>query len=110
MNNFSLSGTIHKIFDTEQKSESFSTRNFVLKYDGDKYPQLIQFQLTQANVVMLDTYREGDTVTVHFNVHGREWKGRFFTNLTAYKIERTEIRQSPDKPPNDLDFSELENE
>lgn len=102
MNNFSLTGSIHKIFDTEQKSEKFVTRIFVLKYSKDKYPQLIQFQLTQANVAILDGYSEDDDVTVHFNIHGRQWNDKYFTNLAAYKIESAEIKRSPEKPPNDL--------
>lgn len=102
MNHFTLAGTIHKIFPTQQKSEKFTARLFVLKYDKEKYPQLIQFQLTQANVVMMDGYEEGDDVIVHFSVHGREWNGKYFTNLTAYRIEKTEIKRSPEKPPNDL--------
>lgn len=52
---FSIEGTVHKVFETEQKGASFSVRNFVLEVAG-QYPQLIQFQLTQDRCALIDKF------------------------------------------------------
>ena len=84
---FQVDGKLHKIFDTEQKSEKFRAREFVIEMDDGKYPQMIKFQLTQDKCELADDYNEGDDITVHFNLRGREWNERFFTNLDAWRIE-----------------------
>lgn len=34
-----------------------------------------------------DSFSEGQELTVHFDLRGREWNDRFFTNLNAWRIE-----------------------
>lgn len=84
---FQVDGKLHKIFETEQKSEKFRAREFVIEINDGKYPQMIKFQLTQDKCEMVDDHKEGDDITVHFNLRGREWNDRYFTNLDAWRIE-----------------------
>lgn len=84
---FQVDGKLHKIFDAEQKSEKFRAREFVIEIVDGNYPQMIKFQLTQDKCELVDQYNEGDEITVHFNLRGREWNDRFFTNLDAWRIE-----------------------
>lgn len=87
---YKASGKIEKIFDTEQKSESFQTREFVIEVADGRYPQMVKFQLVQDKCDLVDDYAEGDVVTVDFDLRGREWNGRYFTNLQAWRIARGE--------------------
>mgnify|MGYP000595182062 CR=1 FL=1 len=82
---FETQGIVHKIFDTESKSDTFKTREFVIKQEGN-YPQFIKFQLTQDRCDLVSQYKEGDTVKVSFDLRGREWNEKYFTNLNAWKI------------------------
>ena len=84
---FETEGTIHKIFDTESKSATFQAREFVIKQDGI-YPQFIKFQLTQDKCDVVNNYKEGDVVKVSFDLKGREWNEKYFTNLNAWKIDK----------------------
>lgn len=79
-------GKIEKIFDTEQKSQSFQAREFVIEVEDGQYPQMVKFQLVQDKCSLIDDYNEGDTVEVEFDLRGREWQGRYFTNLQAWRI------------------------
>ena len=79
-------GKLHKIFDVEQKTESFKAREFVIETSGE-YPQFVKFQATQERCAMVDTFKEGDMIKVHFDLRGREWQGKYFTNINAWKIE-----------------------
>lgn len=79
-------GKLHKVFDVEQKTDSFKTREFVIETSGE-YPQFVKFQTTQDRCSMIESYHEGDQIKVHFDLRGREWQGKYFTNLNAWKIE-----------------------
>ena len=84
---FEVEGKLHRIFPTEQKSTSFSAREFVLEVQDGNYPQLIKFQAVQDRCALLDNLREGEQVKVSFDLRGREWNGKYLTNLNAWRIE-----------------------
>lgn len=84
--NFEIEGTLHKKFEIESKSSSFQTREFVITTDGS-YQQFVKFQLTQDKCAIVDTFEEGEKVKVTFDLRGREWQGKYFTNLNAWRVE-----------------------
>ena len=79
---------MEKIFDTEQKSASFQAREFVIEVADGQYPQMVKFQLVQDKCALVDDYSEGDNIEVEFDLRGREWNGKYFTNLQAWRITR----------------------
>lgn len=83
---YELKGTLEKIFDTEQKSGTFQSRDFVIKIEGD-HPQYIKFQLVQDRCELLDSCEVGQSYTVYFDLRGREWQGKYFTNLQCWRID-----------------------
>ena len=85
---FEIEGTLHKIFDIESKSSSFQTREFVITTEGT-YPQYVKFQLTQDKCGVIDGCQEGEKIKVSFDLRGREWQGKYFTNLNAWKVEKS---------------------
>lgn len=85
---FEVEGKLHRLFPTEQKSASFQTREFVLEVPDGNYPQLIKFQAVQERCSLLDAFREGERIKVSFDLRGREWNGKYLTNLNAWRIDR----------------------
>jgi len=85
---FEVTGRMHRIFPTEQKTASFQAREFVLEIPDGNYPQVVKFQVVQDRCATLDTFNEGDQVKVSFDLRGREWNGKFLTNLNAWRIEK----------------------
>ena len=85
---FEVTGKLHKVFETESKTATFQAREFVLMIEDGKYPQHIKFQLTQDRCQIIDPYEEGQVVKVYFDLRGREWNGKYFTNLNAWKLEQ----------------------
>jgi single-strand DNA-binding protein len=81
-----IKGRIKSVGNTEQKSAKFAVRTFVVEIEG-KYPELIEFQLVNNNTIIVDPFKEGDEVDVHFNLKGREYNGRVYNSLQAWKIE-----------------------
>lgn len=89
---FSISGSIHKIFDEQRVSDRFRKRDFVLYYDDNGYPQHVRFQVVQDRCQLLDTIKTGQNVTVHFDLTGKEYikpgeEPRYYTDLRAWKID-----------------------
>lgn len=91
---FELQGILFKKYDIESKSATFQTREFVVTTE-ETYPQYVKFQLTQDKCGILDAYSEGQKVKVHFDLRGREWQGKYFTNLNAWRMEGVETQAAP---------------
>ncbi len=85
---FEIEGKLHKKYEMESKSSSFQTREFVIEVDGT-YPQYVKFQLTQDRCSLVDPYKEGEVIKVSFDLRGREWQGKYFTNLNAWRVEKS---------------------
>jgi len=84
---FEIKGKLHKKFDTQQKTETFQAREFVIVIQSGNYPEYIKFQLTQDRCALMDKYEEGQEINVHFDLRGREWNDKYFTNLNAWRVE-----------------------
>ena len=95
MSKLSLTGKLHKVFDQQQVTDSFSKREFVIE-TAEQYTQLVKFELKQDKCDLLDKFKLGETIQVFFNVSGREWNEKFFTNLNAWRI--LEVANSHDGP------------
>ena len=80
-----ITGKIKVIGTPQTFSKGFIKREFVITTD-DKYPQDIKFEVTKEDATNF-THKIGDVVDVHFNVRGNEWKGNYYVNLQAWKIE-----------------------
>ena len=92
---FEIEGKLHKKFDTEQKSGTFQTREFVILVESGQYPQHVKFQLVQDRVEIIDALNEGDMIKVYFDLRGREWQGKYFTNLQAWRVEAAGQESKP---------------
>ena len=91
---FKLTGVIKVISNTNQVSEKFSKREFVITDASSMYPQDIMFQLTQDKCSLLDAFMEGQQVEVSFNLRGREWTSpqgevKYFNTLEAFRVEQS---------------------
>lgn len=87
-------GIIHKIFDQEQITDTFKKREFVLSVTSANYTEYIKFEMVQDRCDMLANYKEGDTITVYFDLRGREWQGKYFVNLRSWKLSKGEGSQT----------------
>lgn len=102
-NQFKMTGVIKHIGDTVQVSEKFQKREFVVTELSDKdpkYDQHISFQMTQDKCDMLSSFGTGQSVTVSFNLRGREWTSpqgevKYFNTLEAWRVEPSDEALAP---------------
>lgn len=92
-----LNGTIKIISEVEggisKAGKEWKKQNFVIAnddgYEGQE--QIFAFEVFGDEAVEnLTKYnKEGDKVKVLFNIKTNEWKGKYFTSLNAWRIEKT---------------------
>ncbi len=100
------SGRLHFVFDTQQVTERFRKREFVVELtDNPRYPQFVLFQLTGDRCESIEGFQVGEQVQIDFSLRGREWKSpkgetRFFNSLDVWTVERAGgASAGPDEPP-----------
>ncbi len=101
---FSINGKLVVKNDTQQITDTFKKREFVISDEGSQYPQEISFQLVQDKCDLIDAYDIGQEIKVNFNIRGRRWENpktkevKFFNSLDAWRIESA----GQEAPSNDL--------
>ena len=100
---YELSGTVKQIFEEKTFGSGFNVREFVVTTEADKYPQDICLQCVKEKVEMVNQLKEGEKVKVSFDLRGREYQGRYFVNLNAWKVEAAGVgsnsSSNDDEPP-----------
>jgi len=92
---YTAEGRLKHIGETESKTDTFRVRDVVIETLDDKYPQLVKFQFVQDRCSLLDDCELNDLVTIYFDLRGREWDGKYFTNLNGWKIDIIEGSKTP---------------
>jgi hypothetical protein len=82
-----LQGTIKVIFQTETYPSGFTKREFVVT-TKEQYPQDVKIELVKDKTAILDSFSEGQEVTVHFNLKGNEFNGKYYVSLQGWKVEK----------------------
>lgn len=80
-------GKIKLINDTQSFPSGFTKREFVVTTSVDKYPQDLKFEVVKDKCAMLDQFEPEQEVTVFFDIRGNEYNGKYFVNLSAWKIQ-----------------------
>ena len=52
---------------------------------NDQYPKKVAFDMFNDKIA---TFTNGEEVTVHINIDAREWQGKWFNSVTAWKVEK----------------------
>lgn len=88
MASFTMDGKVKMVMDEQSFPSGFTKREFVVTSKDDRYPQDIKFEATKDRIEMLNGVAEGDEVSVTFDLRGNEYNGKYFVNLTAWKLEK----------------------
>ncbi|OAV66000.1 hypothetical protein Barb4_03100 [Bacteroidales bacterium Barb4] len=86
------SGVSNKTGNTWKKQE------FVVETQG-QYPKKVCFQLFGEERIAQAAIQTGNEVTVSFDINSREYQGRWFTNIDAWKVEHTAASSARPTPP-----------
>jgi hypothetical protein len=85
---YDLEGAIKVILDEQAFPSGFRKREFVVTTAEDRFPQDVKFELIKDKIELINDFQEGDNVKVSFDIRGNEYKGRYFVNLAAWRIQK----------------------
>ncbi len=104
MSESTIKGAIKLINPIKVISDKFSVREFVVTTPDAKYPQDIMFQTINDKMDVLESLGVGQQVEVSYNVRGREFNGKYYNTLDAWKVEVIGSKPSqPSTQPIELD-------
>jgi len=99
MNNLEFKGSISAILPVatgESQKGEWKSIDFVVKETSGDYPQSASFRLFGIDKVenFIKYNNVGDAVTVSFNLKSREYQGKHYTSLDAWKVFKDNAVQS----------------
>lgn len=103
---YEITGKIIKISPLQEFDSGFKKRGFVIQ-TNERYPQQIKLELFKDKCSLLDNYNQGDTVTASFNLRGNEYKGKYYVNLQAWKIEGQPTKSSTPQNENQTEGEQV---
>ena len=59
----------------------------------EQYPRRMCFDVFGEDKITQFNIQVGEELTVHFDVDAREWQGRWFNSIRAWKVERVSAQQ-----------------
>jgi single-strand DNA-binding protein len=99
MSSLQSKGKLHVKFDSQQVTDKFRKREFVVEIMEGSYPEYIKFQLVNDKCSLLDKYNVGDEMLISFNLKGKPFQSKtgetvYYTNLDVWKIDAASVGSS----------------
>jgi len=97
MATYEMTGTVKTVMEVVTFPSGFRKQMFVVT-TPDKFPQDVQFECLKDKTALLDNVRPGDEVAVKFDIQGREYNGKYFVSLVAWKVDNHSDRVDSGEP------------
>lgn len=98
---YEFTGVVKAIKPVMTFASGFAKREAVIRSEEERYPQDVPFEFTKDRMNLLDTVKEGDRVTVSFDIRGNESRqqpGRYFVSLSAWKLVKADAAAAGGSP------------
>jgi hypothetical protein len=69
------------------KNGPWEKQEYILETEG-QYPKKVCFEIWGADKVSQFAVRDGETVNVSFDLDSREFNGKWYTNVRAWKVDK----------------------
>ncbi len=95
-----LTGKVHKILKMESGTGAkgnWVKQEFVIETDAD-HPKTVCFSVWGDKTEALKKLNPGDKVNVSFNLESREYNGKWYADIRAWKIEPGEAKKTFSEP------------
>jgi single-strand DNA-binding protein len=82
-----ITGIIYDITPLESVgANGFTKQTLVVKTDS-KYDNTVPIEFVKDKTALLNGLAQGQAVTVHINIGGREWNGKYFPSVMGWKVD-----------------------
>jgi hypothetical protein len=98
----SIKGKIEQILKPEsgvsRAGNEWTKQEFVVETQ-EQFPKKVCFTLFGDKTSLIEPISTGDEVEVSFNMESREYNGKWFHNINAWKIDKVTGDNLPEPPP-----------
>lgn len=96
-----LSGKVIAVLEprggVSRTGNEWKVQEYVLE-THEQYPRKMCFDVFGADKISQFNIKAGEELTVSFDIDAREWNGRWFNSIRAWKVERTGAPQPAAQP------------
>lgn len=104
-----LKGTVNQILEEQSgtgKNGKWRKQDFILETGGE-YPRKICITQWGDKIDQFDV-KEGEELTVYIDIQSREYKGNWYTDVKAWKVERGDGESGSEEKV--IDMSDMDHE
>lgn len=98
-----IKGKINRILQPasgiSKTGNEWKKQEFVIETTEDQFPKQICFTLFNDKLNLLEGLQPGLEVNVSFSVESREFNGKWYHNINAWKVDRLSSEASVNFPP-----------
>ena len=95
-----VTGKLVNVLNTQNgkstNGKEWVKKDFVIVTDAKYNPEICFTLFGKDKVSLLDDFSIGNEIEVHFNLSSREYKGKYYTQAQAWKIESVTTQQEED--------------
>lgn len=81
----------------QASGKAWSKQEYILETLDSQYPKKICFNLWGDKIQQFDL-KEGEEVTVQIDIESREYNGRWYTDVRAWRVDRGLVSLAADQP------------
>ena len=101
---FRFEGTVIAVLEvksgvSKSTGNAWMNQEYVVE-SNEMYPKKMCFSVFGEDKIKQFNIKKGDQIGVHFNIDAREWEGRYFNSISAWKVETLGESQAPAQPQN----------
>jgi len=103
-----INGILKVKYDEVQLTEKFKKREFVIQLASTNYNgsnDYLKFSLIMDSCSMIDSFSEGDSVTVSYEVKAREWVNPENETVYINDVKAISIKQNVEPTSTAIDMS-----
>ena len=97
-----LKGKVLQILQVEsgvsRAGKEWQKQEFVVETE-DQFPRKVCFTLFNDKISLLNGIQEGEEVDVSFSIESRDFNGKWYHNINAWKVEMATTNPPQDLPP-----------
>ena len=112
---YEFTGKVKSVGELQTFASGFTKRELVVEEERESnWPNVVAFAFKKDNAAKLDGIAPGMRVKVGFAVDGREWtdpktgKVRYFSDLTALRLERLDGEMPVPAVPDDVSVDSID--
>lgn len=88
----------HKSGVSQSTGNPWEIAEYVAEQTDAQYPRKMLFQISGPARIKNINLQEGEVVDIYFDVDAREYNGRYYNTITAFRVDRAGQQQASAQP------------